>query len=274
VETLSTTFIPGTATQVQIGTYPVTSSVAKFYGARALRPEESTNFSAGIVLTPVEALVVTLDGYSIAVRHRIGISQQFTVTQADINNLHDLAYVGAGGTVQYFTNGFNTKTKGIDLVTTYLFHVGEGRLATTLAYNYNKSDVTSYDPTVINKARIIDIQHYAPNHRANLNLEYHIGRFSAVAHENYYGTYRDENDYPGQLFSSKWTTDLELGFEVLKNVTAAVGGRNIFNAYPDKIANGVYATTGGLVDGEVYPRTGGPFGFNGAFFYARLAAKF
>jgi len=46
-------------------------------------------------------------------------------------------------------------------VATYSFQVGGGHLATTLAYNYNKSDVTSYDPTVINQARIIDIQHYA-----------------------------------------------------------------------------------------------------------------
>src|SRR6267154_566387 len=179
VETLSTTFIPGTATQVQIGTYPVTSSVAKYYGATALRPEESTNLSAGIVLTPVTSLLLTLDGYNITVRHRIGISQQFNVTQADINKLADLAYVGAGGTVQYFTNGFNTKTKGVDLVATYLFQVGAGNLATTLAYNYNKTDVTAFDPTVISQSRIIDIQHYAPNSRVNLNLDYHLNKFIA-----------------------------------------------------------------------------------------------
>ncbi len=278
VETLSTTFLPGTATQVQIGTYPVTSSVAKYYGATALKPEESTNLSAGIVLTPASSFLVTLDAYSIAVRHRIGISQQFNVTQADIAKLADLAYVGAGGTVQYFTNGFSTKTKGIDLVTTYTFHVGEGTLGTTLAYNYNKTDVTSFDPNVISTSRIIDIQHYAPNDRVNLTVDYHLGKFIASVHENYYGSYRDDNDYPGQLFSSKMTTDLDLSYEVWHNVTAAIGGRNIFSAYPDRIAQSasttVYPQNGGLVDGEVYPRTGGPFGFNGAFFYARIGAKF
>jgi iron complex outermembrane receptor protein len=278
VETLSTTFIPGTATQVQIGTYPVTSSVAKYYGASTLRPEESNNFSAGVVLTPIQSLLVTVDWYDIEVRHRIGISQQFNVTQADINKLSDLAYVGAGGTVQYFTNGFSTKTRGIDVVGTYRFEIGPGRLATTLAYNYNKTDVSSYDPTVISPARIIDIQHYAPNSRANLTLDYQLGPFAAVLHENYYGTFRDENDYPGQLFSSQWTTDIDLAYTVWRNITVAVGGKNITNAYPDKIANSaantVYPQTGGLVDGEVYPRTGGPFGFNGAFWYLRLAAKF
>ena len=278
VETLSTTFLPGSATQVQIGTYPVTSSIAKYYGATALKPEESTNLSLGAVLTPITNMLLTIDGYSIAVRHRIGISQQFNVTQADIAKLADLAYVGAGGTVQYFTNGFSTKTKGLDVVWTYVFHVGPGSLGTTLAYNYNKTDVTSFDPTVINNARIVDIQHYAPNDRVNLNLDYHLGKFVASLHENYYGSYRDENDYPGQLFSAKFTTDLEGAYEVARNVTVAVGGRNIFNAFPDRIAASasttVYGTTHGLVDGEVYPRTGGPFGFNGAFWYARFAAKF
>ena len=91
VETLSTTFLPGTATQVQIGTYPVTSAIAKYYGATSLKPEESTNLSGGFVLTPAPGLLLTLDGYSIAVRHRIGISQQFNVSEADIEKLAALA---------------------------------------------------------------------------------------------------------------------------------------------------------------------------------------
>ena len=279
VETLSTTFVPGTTNQVQIGTYPVTSSIAQFFGAKALRPEESTNLSAGIVLTPIDRLLVTLDTYQIDVRHRIGISQQFTVTAAEIAQLPALGYVGPGGTVQYFTNGFNTRTKGIDLVATYPFDLGAlGRLGTTLAYNYNKTDVTSFDPTVITAARIIDIQHYAPNNRANLSLDWSRGPWGATLYENYYGTYRDENDYPGQLFSAKETTDLDVSYQALNWLRVAVGGRNIFNAYPDAIANTaashIYPQTGGESDGEKYPRTGGPFGFNGAFWYVRFVAKF
>jgi iron complex outermembrane receptor protein len=279
VETLSTTFLPGTTTQVQIGTYPVTSVAAKYYGAVPLKPEESTNLSAGIVLTPIRDLLVTLDGYSIEVRHRIGISQTFNVTPADITALPALAYVGPGGTVQYFTNGFNTKTKGVDLVASYPFQFGDfGRLETALAFNYNLSHVTQYDPKVITQARIDDIEHYAPNRRLNMNLSYVLGPFRAAVHENWYGTYRDENDYPGQLFSKKWTTDLDLSYQVFKNFTAAVGGRNIFNAFPDPIANTaashIYPQTGGESDGERYPRTGGPFGFNGAFWYVRVSATF
>jgi iron complex outermembrane receptor protein len=224
-------------------------------------------------------MLVTLDGYSIKVRHRIGISQTFTVTQAFITQLPALSYVGPGGTVQYFTNGFDTKTNGADLVTSYPFQLGAfGRLDTALAFNYNISHVTKYDAKVITQTRIDDIEHYAPNRRTNLNLSYALGPVRASLHENWYGTYRDENDYPGQLFSAKWTTDLDVSYEVFKNFTAAVGGRNIFNAFPDPIANTkaspIYPQTGGESDGERYPRTGGPFGFNGAFWYVRVSAAF
>jgi iron complex outermembrane recepter protein len=287
VGTISTTFLPGSPTNVQIGTYPVTSSIARFYGATPLRPEESTNLAAGVVLTFPDKTLVTVDAYDIAVRHRISISQTFTVTAADVAKLPDLAPVGAGGVVQYYTNGFDTRTKGLDVVGSRVFYFGGyGQLSTQVAYNYNLTSVPSYDPTVINQTRITDIKHYAPNSRVNLNLDYRKGPFEAVVHENYYGTYRDEFDYPGQLFSAKYTTDLDLAYEAMKNVTVGIGGRNIFNVFPDKLvslppgapfassSNAIYPSSGGEVDGEVYPRTGGPFGFNGAFWYARVFVKF
>jgi iron complex outermembrane recepter protein len=273
VETLSTTFIPGTTTQVQIGTYRVTSAIAQFYGATTLEPEESTNLSAGIVLTPFDSLVISLDAYRIEVDDRIGISQQFTVTQEDIDALPDLAIVGPGGTVQYFTNGFDTKTEGVDLVGTYEFGVGPGRLLTTLAYNYNKSTVPSFDPLVITPARIVDIEHYAPNDRVNLSLDYNWDRIGVLLRGNYYGSFRNEQDYPGQLFSDKTTVDAEFSYQVTDQIIASIGGRNIFDEYPDVI-DGVDPLTGGLADGERYPRTGGPFGYNGAFFYARVGVRF
>lgn len=279
VETVSTTFLPGSTTNVQIGTYPVTSSIAKYYGATPLRPEESTNLAAGMVFTFPDHTLLTVDGYDIAVRHRISISQQFTVTAADIAKLPDLSYVGAGGTVQYFTNAFDTVTKGLDVVGSRQFLFGSlGQLSTTVAWNYNSTRVPTYDPKIIDQARIVNVKHYAPNNRVNLNIDYRIGPFEANLHENYYGTFRDEYDYPGQLFGAKFTTDLDLAYDVWKNVTVALGGRNIFNVFPDKIANSttntVYPSTGGLADGEVYPRTGGPFGYNGAFWYVRAFMKF
>ena len=88
METLSTTFLPGTTTQVQIGTYRVTSSVAKYYGATTLDPEKATNLSAGIVLTPIEDLVVTLDASG-----RNGTAEWERVPVADRGSAGDPNYV-------------------------------------------------------------------------------------------------------------------------------------------------------------------------------------
>jgi iron complex outermembrane receptor protein len=274
VETISTTFLPGSTNNVQIGTFPVTTKIAQFFGASALRPEESTNLAGGVVLTFPDRTLLTVDAYSITVRHRISLSQQFPVTAAEIAQLPDLAGVGVGGQVQFFTNAFDTRTSGVDVVGSRAFYLGSGQLSTTAAFNYNTTTVPKYDPKIIDQARIVNIKHYAPNTRVNLNLDYRLGPFEAVLHENYYGTYRDQYDYGNQLFSAKFITDLEFAYEAMKNVTVGIGGRNIFNTFPDKIASGIYPSTGGQADGEFYPRTGGPFGFNGAFWYARLFVKF
>ena len=57
-----------------------------------------------------------------------------------------------------------------------------------------------------------------------------------------------------------------------------VGGTNVFDAYPDKVAqsptNSVFPIVGGLENGMVYPRMGGPFGHNGAFWYVTLRINF
>jgi iron complex outermembrane recepter protein len=291
VETLTTNFVNGI--NVQQGTYRISSPAARYYRSTSLGPEKSTNLSAGIVLTPVAGLLITLDGYSIEVKDRISISPAFKVTQVDIDNLADLQYVGVGGVVQYFANGFDTKTKGVDLVGSYTFHVGAGRLQSTLAYNYNKSEVTYVKniatPTatnpnkvtpLIDATRTLDIEHFAPNNRANLNLDYSIGQIRASLRENYYGTWRDEADYKGQLFSAKTTTEVEFSYLFPNRITGSIGGRNIFNAVPDVIVYDqsgkltISPLTGGAGDGQHYPRSGGPFGFNGAFWYVRVGVTF
>ena len=67
----------------------------------------------------------------------------------------------------------------------------------TLAYNYNKSKVTKFDPGVISADQRIDIvAHLAPNNRATLSANWVRGPFMLNARENYYGSWIDANDYP------------------------------------------------------------------------------
>ena len=273
---LTTNFVAGN--QVQTGTYPVDSPISQYFGSVGLKPEKSRNYGAGLVLKPTPTLTATIDGYIIKVRDRIGISQTFRVHLADILIQPELAAVGDGGDVNFFTNAFDTSTKGIDFVGSWRHNIYDGTLTTTLAYNYNKSKVTRFDPGVISDAQRIDIAHLAPNHRATLSANFLRGPWLFNARENYYGWWRDEQDYPGQRFSSKWTTDADLSYTFMEHFTATVGAINLFNTHPDKIANTasnpIYQLTNSTADGQVYPRLGGPFGMNGGMWYVRLKVKY
>ena len=276
VEILTTNFVAGN--QVQTGTYQVSNPISQYYGAQPLTPEKSTNFGLGFVVKPSSGFTLTVDAYSIKVRNRIGITQTFDVTQADINALPALAAVGVGGDVNYFTNGFDTITKGIDVIGSYRTDLADGKLNVTLAYNYNKSKVTKFDPIVISPAQISDIANFAPKHRAILSAGWQMGDFSINARENYYSSWSVQADYPGQVFGEKFTTDLDVNYTFMEHYTLTLGANNLFNTKPDRIApstsNPIYALTGSTGDGQVYPRSGGPFGFNGGFWYARVRVKY
>ncbi len=276
VEILTTNFVQGN--QVQTGTYQVDNPISQYYGAKPLTPEKSTNFGAGFVIKPTSSLSLTMDAYSIKVRNRIGITQTFDVTAADIIALPALASVGVGGDVNYFTNGFDTTTSGLDVIGTYRTDVGSGKLNMTLAYNYNKSDVTDFDPQVISAAQRSDISNFAPRHRAILSAGLQVGDFSINARENYYSSWSVEADYPGQRFGAKFTSDLDVSYTIADHYTLTVGANNLFNTKPDRIApstsNPIYALTGSTGDGQIYPRSGGPFGINGGFWYARIRVKY
>ena len=260
--------------QVQTGTYPVTSSIAQFYGATSLQPEKSNNYGAGFILEPLDDLTITVDGYIIDVRDRIGISQTFTVTAADVAALPDLAIVGVGGDVNYFTNGFDTTTRGVDAVANYRTRLLDGGLNLTVAYNYNESEVTEFNPSVISAAQRFNIANLPPKHRLNASANWQLGDFQMNARVNYFSSWANQLEYPGQRFSGKATADLDLSYTFMDHYTLTVGANNIFDTYPDRIApsttNPIYALTDSLADGQIYPRSGGPFGINGGFYYARI----
>ncbi len=276
VEILTTNFVAGN--QVQTGTYQVGNPISRFYGAKELTPERSTNFGLGFVVKPASNFTLTADAYAIKVRNRIGITQPFSVTAADVLALPALATVGVGGDVNFFTNGFNTTTKGVDVIGSYRTEAAGGKLNLTLAYNYNKSNVTKFDARVISAAQRSDISNFAPKHRAILSAGWQLGDFALNARENYYSSWSVQADYPGQTFGSKFTSDLDVSYTLREHFTLTLGANNLFNTKPDRIApstsNPIFALTNSTADGQIYPRSGGPFGINGGFWYARVKIQY
>ncbi len=45
--------------------------------------------------------------------------------------------------MSFFTNDFDTRTRGVDVVGSYTHRLGAGRLELTGAFNYNDTEVTS-----------------------------------------------------------------------------------------------------------------------------------
>lgn len=275
-EVLTTNFVAGN--QVQTGTFQVNNPISVALGSRPLVPAKSTNFGAGFVVKPASNITLTVDGYIINVRNRIFISQPFTVTQARLNANPALAAVGLGGDVNFFTNSPNTSTKGVDVIGTYRTELGAGKLNLTLAYNFNQNKVTRADPAVISPVQVSDIENFAPKHRVVLSGAWSLGDLLINARGNYYSSWSVQNDYPGQVFGAKATADLDVSYTIAENYTITLGANNIFNTKPDRIApttaNPIFAVTGSTADGQIYPRSGGPFGINGGFWYARLRIKY
>ncbi len=282
VSIVTTSFNNGVA--FQAGTYPTNTAVAQYYGASNLTPEKSTNYGLGFILEPVRGMTVTVDGYRINLRNRIGLTSPFIVTAADLAAQPALLPVGVGGQVQYFTNGFKTRTQGIDVVGTYRTRFSEAEMNFSLAYNYNDTKVTEFDARVVGTAQLIDAENLAPKHRVVFNAGWTLDNLSLNVRENYYSSFTSAQDYgqtngvPNQVFSGKFVTDLELSYTFAEHFTVAVGAQNFTDEHPDRLKPTstvqIYPLTGGTSDGQVYPRNGGPFGFNGGFYYTRLRVKY
>lgn len=286
VSIVTTSFNNGNA--FQAGTYPVNSAPAQYYGAEPLTPEKSTNYGAGVILEPVRGVTITVDGYQINLRNRIGLTSPFIVDAAAVAAQPALQAVGVDGQVQYFTNGFKTRTRGVDVVGTYRTKLSEALLNFSLAYNYNNTKVTDFDTRIIGDAQLIDAENLAPKHRIVFNANWSLDGLSFNIRENYYSSFTSAQDYgittvngvstPNQRFGGKFVTDLELGYTFAEHFTLSVGAQNFLDEHPDRLAATstvqIYPLTGGTSDGQVYARNGGPFGFNGGFYYTRLRVKY
>ena len=284
--TLTTNFNQGVS--IQTGTFPVGSAISQVFGAKPLTPEKSTNFGVGLTAQPMSGLSLTVDYYNIKVRNRIFISQPFpvvdathpdgSITQADIDKFPVLGAVGVGGQVSYFTNGLTTRTQGVDVVATYFTKLYAGDLNVSLAYNHNNNKVLSANANVISAAQIGNIGNLAPHDVGHLTVGYSQGKIAFTARGNYYGSWINATDYGfGQVFGAKATADLDVTYNMSSELALSVGANNLFNTFPDKLTNAsltIYPVTGGSADGQVYARNGGPFGFNGGFWYAKVRIKY
>ena len=107
-----------------------------------------------------------------------------------------------------------------------------------------------------------------PHQKGTAGVRYSLKGLSALIRANYYGRvrYRADDGAADEVFGAKVLFDLDIGYQVTKNVQFSVGADNLLNTFPDKVQKDVNSSFGRFV----YSRNVSQFGENGGFYYGRL----
>ena len=253
---------------VNNGTIPSTNPVAKEVGGKPLDAEKSTNFTAGIV-ADLSGGNLTIDFFQILLKDRLALSEDFNLTEnlteEQITQLEngEVPYVRNLTNFRYFTNDFETTTKGLDIVLTV--PAGNGDLI--FANNFTETEVTDYNPETLSQGRIMELEQSLPTYRASLTLTQAVSpELNLLGRWHYYSSWFDGDD-TATYRSDGHLLDLEASYGLGNGLMVSVGGQNALNTYSDENPN----APGGV--GNKYSQFS-PFGYSGAFWYGKLRYGF
>ncbi|MCF8239840.1 MAG: TonB-dependent receptor [Melioribacteraceae bacterium] len=272
---IATVFINGEP--FEVGTFPVASAAAKALGAEDLKAEKSVNLSAGATYSMAN-FSLTVDAYQISVNDRIGLTENFRGGSID-SLLLSKGIQATGG--RYFINALNTKTKGLDITSSYGIRLGnESSLKLTLAMNFNETEVTNEDeiqtPAELTAVTDIPLQSRAtlgrltvgyPKSSWNFMTNYNWNNFGFMLRILRYGEFTSlhtTDPTRDQTRKPVWITDIELSYDITEGIELAVGSNNLLDVYPEKnlkvsAFNGIFQYSGFS-----------PSGYNGRYVYTRL----
>ncbi len=272
---------------VNNGTIPATNPVAVSRGGQPLDAEKSQNFTFGVV-TNIGPVELTVDYFAINLDDRITLSQDNALSQEEVDVLLASGITSAANlrNFRFFTNGFDTETRGLDVVATYSTEIGNGNTDFVLSFNRTETEVVRVDTftlpdgttgTLLGGERITEQERGLPQTRWNFSANHTVGdwRFlGRLTHNSgYYGT--DNNIFVGDNLS----LDLEMAYAINDNMTITLGAQNVTDEYPDEIfalqdngelaldANGLPQPGSG--SGSRYDQNS-PLGFGGGFYYLRF----
>ncbi len=279
VRNVTTAFSP--TGLVDRATLPPTDPIAIQKGATPLEPEESTNWSFGVVAEFDNGLFITVDYFNIELEDRISTTSGIRLTEEDIATLlaNGVSDASSFSEVSFFTNDFTTTTEGVDVVANYNMPMFGGDTRFSLAYNWTNTEVDEVKTFEVNGEQVSNIsdervrmlEDNLPPVRYSLTANHTNGDWRFLTRVNYFGSiFEDHLDsgLPIDKVGSEFTVDLELGYTVNENLTFVLGAKNAFDEEPDR--NTLYDTE---VAGSLYPTTA-PIGINGGFYYVRGIYQF
>jgi iron complex outermembrane receptor protein len=256
-----------------------TSAVTRAFGIGPLQEETSFNASLGFTLS-LGAFTATIDGYSISVADRIILTDNFDATG-----------LGLGVDVaQFFANGVDTRTQGVDIVLGYKKVFNKSTLTVGLAGNMNDLTIEEIHNGELNEFTFFGpfsqayLEAAAPDYKFSLSLGYSIAKFdfginltqfSDVIIQDFQwvdtpATTQEEADALYEVatdtYEAALTADLSIGYSITDRLKITVGANNLFNVYPTPQFDG-WTDQGGFNDSV-------QMGSDGAYYFGRIGFRF
>ncbi len=265
---------------IQVGNFPVDNRASRIFGAKPLKEETSVNLSGGFAFTPRDNVTFTVDFFHITIDNRILLGATFgdSVSQAILAD-SSFSTIGA---VQFFTNGLDTKTNGVDVTGSLQQQLGTGVLDLSLGVNYSKNRITRVDslppilrgtPTtltsILDLVTKVGIEEERPDWRGTLTAMYNLRRLHGLARISYYGGFASAQPSftDRETYGAKTLVDAEIGYQ-FSAVNLSIGARNLFDVYPDR-AHAEFNN-----NDNTFPwAAASPFGYNGRYLYARAEMR-
>ncbi|MET4107054.1 TonB-dependent receptor [Hymenobacter sp. UYP22] len=265
------------------------------------KAETSWNYSVGAAVQAGNNLLFTVDAYQIDIKDRIINSERLIKSDIKALQTSDFANISE---IRFFTNAINTRTRGVDLVSTYKTEMGEKqRLTASLALTFNATNIVSTAATpaalqagtakpilLIDTVSIGLIERAQPRQKILLSATYQVGKFSITPRATYFGSvvaYEKPANrtvttngvttviyvpHISQKFGGKTLFDLSAVYTPSEKVSITLGANNLTNVYPDRVDSSRFAS---YSNGEIpYSRNVAQFGFNGAYYYTNVTLTF
>ncbi len=278
ITTTNTLLVNGTSALVETGTFPVGSAAATLLGAQPLKAEKARNFSIGAQWQPTRNWTTTVDLYRIDIDDRIVFSSNLQLANAPALSAalaNRGVYVGAA---RYFTNAVDTRTKGVDIVSTYRLNLAQGaRADLTLAYNHNDNDVerVAASPAVLSEQKLLLVDRQtvnrltvgSPKDKLSLSGDVTQGIWNGRAAVTRYGKFTvPQNDASlDQTYDPQWVLDLSASVRIASQWRLTAGIDNATNRYPAQVTSRSNLNVNGTQPYSVWA----PNGFNGRYYYLK-----
>lgn len=255
------------------GRLATTNPVAAAFGAKQLKPETSKTATLGMVFDAGNGFTGSVDAFKTDVRSRFSTSSTFTITDAIRKQLIAQNVPGATSftSINFFTNDFNTMTRGVEVTGNYVTDLGAGQFRFTGAYSYTATKVTSGTTAAATNASQKKIfEQGVPQHNASATATYAIDDFEFMGRMRFYGPWTDSSGNTTgnifQRFGSMEFLDVAVTYNLTDKASIRLGAENVGNFYPEKA---IFQASRGID----YSRNA-PYDVNGGNYYLRYDVKF